>query len=305
MIPLPFKPKITKKGENEALIEIEGLYPGYGMTIGNSLRRVLLSSLEGAAITRVKIKGVNHEFSTIPNVAEDVINIILNLKQVRFKLFGSDPQRATLSVKGEKKIKASDFKLPTQAELISKDLPICTLTSKSAEIEMEIVIEKGTGYEPVERRKKEKSEIGEISLDSVYTPVRKVSFKVENMRVGDRTDYDRLKIEMETDGTVSPEGAINEASKIMIKNLEAIKTEEVEKKEEKKKGKEDADVTKTKIEDMDLSSKTSNILLENSIKTVGGLVKKSEEDILKLEGLGKKGMEEIKKSLKKMKLELK
>jgi DNA-directed RNA polymerase subunit alpha len=302
MIPLPSKPKIIEKGENEALIEIEGLYPGYGMTIGNSLRRVLLSSLEGAAITRVKIKGANHEFSTIPNVSEDVINIILNLKQLRFKLFDPEPQKATLFVKGEKKVKASDFKLPTQVELVSKDLPVCTLTSKSAEIEMEITIEKGTGYEPLETRKKEKSEIGEISLDAAYTPVRKVSFKVENMRVGDRTDYDRLKIEMETDGTISPKEAIDKASEILIKNLESIKTEP-ESKEEKKENKED--LTKIKIEDMNLSSKTCNVLLENSVKTVAGLIKKSEEDILSFEGLGKKGVGEIKKALKKMDLELK
>jgi DNA-directed RNA polymerase subunit alpha len=303
MIPLPSKPKIIEKDKNKALIEIAGLYPGYGFTLGNSLRRVLLSSLEGAAITHVKIKGVSHEFSTIPNVSEDVINIILNLKQLRFKLFTDEPQKATLSVKGQKEVKASDFKVPTQVELISKDLPVCTLTSKSASVEMEIIIEKGTGYVPVEMRKKEKSEVGEIPLDAIYTPVRKVAIKVENMRVGDRTDYDRLKLDIETDGSISPEEALSNASEVLIKNLETIKFEG--KKEEKKEEKKSEDVTKTKIEELDLSSKTSNILSENSIKTVAGLIKKSEEDLLGLEGLGKKGIDEIKKTLKKMKLELK
>lgn len=308
MIPLPSKPKIIKKENNRAIFEIEGFYPGYGMTIGNSLRRVLLSSLEGAAITHVKIKGASHEFSTIPGVSEDVVNIILNLKQLRFKLFTSEPQIATLSVKGEKKIKASDFKVPTQVEVISKDLPVCTLTSKSAAIEMEITIEKGAGYEPVEIRKKEKSEVGEIHLDAIYTPVRKVSIKVDNMRVGDRTDYDRLKINIETDGSISPEEALTQASKVLIKNLEVIQIESEEKKEKEEKGEkkgEGKSLTKTKIEDMDLSPKTSGLLLENSIKTIGGLTKKSEKDLLEFDGLGKKGIGEIKKVLKKMDLELK
>jgi DNA-directed RNA polymerase subunit alpha len=312
MIPLPSKPKIIKKENNQALFEIEGFYPGYGMTIGNSLRRVLLSSLEGAAITHVKIKGVNHEFSTIPGVLEDVVNVILNLKQLRFKLFTSEPQIATLSIKGEKKVKASDFKVPTQIEIISKDLPVCTLTSKSAKVDMEITIEKGAGYEPVERRKKDKTEIGEIPLDAIYTPVRKVAIKVDNMIVGDRTDYDRLRIDIETDGSISPEEAIDQASKILIKNLETIKfdSKEEEKEEEKgEKGEEESEekknLTKTKIEDLDLSPKTSNLLLENKVKTLGGLIKKSEKDLLEFDGLGKKGIGEIKKVLKKMKLELK
>jgi len=230
MISLPSSPKIIEKKENWALFEIEGLYPGYGTTIGNSLRRVLLSSLEGAAITRVKIKGVQHEFSTIPGVEEDVINILLNLKQLRFKIFGDEPQVATLSIKGEKKVKGSDFKLPSQMELVNKTAPICTATSKSTELEIEILVEKGIGYEPVERRKKGKLGIGEIPLDAIYTPVRKVSFHVENMRVGERTDYDRLRIEVETDGTITPEQVLFRASEILINHLSLIK--ETFKKEE-------------------------------------------------------------------------
>lgn len=234
MVSLPSTPKIVEKKGDRAVFEMEALYPGYGITLGNALRRVLLSSLEGAAITKVKIKGVQHEFSTIPGVTEDVINVLLNLKQLRFKVFGSEPQTATLSVKGEKKVKGSDFKLPTQAELINGDALICTLTSKSAGVSMEVTIEKGMGYEPVETRKKEKLEVGELPLDAIYTPVRKVSFSVENMRVGERTDYDRLNLEIETDGTMTPEQALAKSSEILVSHFDLIQKTFFKKEEEPK-----------------------------------------------------------------------
>ncbi len=234
MVSLPSIPKVVEKKGHWAMFEIEALYPGYGITLGNALRRVLLSSLEGAAITKVKIKGVQHEFSVIPGVMEDVINVLLNLKQLRFKLFSLEPQTAALSVKGEKKVKGSDFKLPTQVELVNGDSLICSLTSKSAEIAMEITIEKGMGYEPVEARKKEKLEVGELPLDAIYTPVRKVSFGVENMRVGERTDYDRLKLEIETDGTMSPEQALAKSSEVLISHFDLIQKTFTKKEEEPK-----------------------------------------------------------------------
>jgi len=237
MIPLPFKPKIIEKKENRARFEIEALYPGYGVTIGNSLRRVLLSSLEGAAVTQMKIKGVFHEFSTIPGILEDVIQIMLNLKQLRFKIYTEEPQKATLKVKGEKEVKGFDFELPAQVELVNKETHIATLTAKSAELDLEIQIEKGIGYLPREARRqpataqKEKLEIGTIPLDAIFTPVRKVAFQVENMRVGERTDFDRLFLEIETDGTISPETAIFQASEILVKHFslfsETFKPEEV------------------------------------------------------------------------------
>jgi DNA-directed RNA polymerase subunit alpha len=240
MIPLPKEPKIVKKEKNKATFEIEALYPGYGVTIGNSLRRVLLSSLEGAAVTQMKIKGVSHEFSTIPGVLEDVVTIMLNLKQLRFKMIGDTPQRAVLKVKGEKEVKGSDFELPAQLELVNPDCHIATLTSKSAKIEMEILVEKGIGYLPREEREKEKLEIGVIPVDAIFTPVRKVAMKVENMRVGKRTDYDRLFLEVETDGTISPEEAFSKASEILVKHFsfltESFKSKEIKKHEEKKKG---------------------------------------------------------------------
>jgi len=231
MIPLPIKPKITKQEKNKAIFEIEALYPGYGVTIGNSLRRVLLSSLTGAAVTQMKIKNVPHEFSTIPGILEDVIQIMLNLKQLRFKIYTVEPQKAILKVKGEKKVKGSDFEIPAQLELANKDCHVATITDKKAELEVEIQIEKGIGYSPREARKKEKLEIGTIPLDAIFTPVRRVALRVENMRVGERTDFDRLFLEVETDGTILPEDAFFQASEILVKHFslfaETFKKEEV------------------------------------------------------------------------------
>jgi DNA-directed RNA polymerase subunit alpha len=232
MIPLPKAPKITKKEKNKATFEIEALYPGYGITIGNALRRVLLSSLEGAAVTQMKIKGVPHEFTTIPGVLEDVVTIMLNLKQLRFKMIGEEPQKATLKVKGEKEVKGSDFELPAQLELVNPDCHIATLTSKNAKLEMEILVEKGVGYLPRERKRKEKLEIGVIPVDAIFTPVKRVAMKTENMRVGERTDFDRLFLEIETDGTITPEEAFLKASEILINQLSFLK-ENLEKHEEK------------------------------------------------------------------------
>lgn len=238
MIPLPLKPKIIKKQKNKAIFEIEALYPGYGVTIGNSLRRVLLSSLGGAAVTQVKIKNVSHEFSTIPGVLEDVINIMLNLKQMRFKALSEEPQKATLKVKGKKEVKGSDFKIPSQLELFNKDCHIVTLTDSKASLEMEIQVEKGIGYVSRELRKKEKQEIGVIALDAIFTPIKRVAIKTENMRVGKKTDFDRLILEIETDGTISPEDAFSQASEVLLKHFilfsESLVKKPVQKKEKKK-----------------------------------------------------------------------
>ncbi len=306
MIPLPVKPKIIKtKDKNLATFEIEGLYPGYGVTIGNSLRRVLLSSLEGAAATKVKIKGVQHEFSTIPGVLEDIITICQNLKQLRFKIYTSEPQKAVLKVRGEKEIRGADFELPSQVELVNPKTHIATLTSKSASLEMEIQIEPGIGYLPVGQREKEKLAIGEIQLDAIFTPVRKVAFRVENMRVGERTDFNRLKAEIETDGTITPEEAFYRASEILVKHFSLVSEElsETVKKERK-----EAPVktsTDVKIEDLKLSSRTINALLQNNIKTVARILKKKEGTLSEMKGMGEKGVKEIKKALKKLNLELK
>lgn len=222
MIPLPVKPKIVDKKENYASFVIEGLYPGYGVTVGNGLRRVLLSSLPGAAVTQMKIKGGRHEFSTIPGVLEDVITIMLKLKQMRFKIHSAESQKGHLAVSGQKTAKAGDFQLPTQVELINKDLVIATLTDKKAELDIEIQIEPGIGYEPSASRKREKLEIGAIALDAIFTPVKKVSFKTEHMRVGERTDFDRLFLEVETDGAISPEEALAQSCDVLVKHFSAV-----------------------------------------------------------------------------------
>jgi len=222
MISLPKKPKIIKKQKNKAVFEIEALYPGYGVTIGNSLRRVLLSSLEGAAVTQVKFKNTSHEFSTIDGVLEDVVNIMLNLKQMRFKVLSDESQKGNLKVKGKKEVKGSDFKLPSQLELVNKDCHIATLTDSKANLEMEIQVEKGIGYIPRELRRKEKQEIGVVALDAVFTPVRQVAFRTENMRVGERTDFDRLFLEIETDGSISPEQAFSQASEVLLKHFDLL-----------------------------------------------------------------------------------
>ncbi len=222
MISLPNSPKLIQKQDNQATFIIEGLYPGYGITVGNALRRVLLSSLSGAAVTQMKIKGVQHEFTTIPWVAEDVITICLNLKELRFKFYGEESQKVVLNVRGEKEVIAADFKLPSQLELINKNLHILALTDKKADLEMEILVQKGVGYEPREMRKKEKLEIGQISLDAIYTPIKNVRYHVENMRVGERTDFDRLSLIVETDGTLSPERALIEATEILVNHFSLI-----------------------------------------------------------------------------------
>jgi len=243
MIFLPSQPKIIEKKDNFAAFEIGSLYPGYGITIGNSLRRVLLSSLPGAAVTQVKIKGAQHEFSTIPGVKEDVISILLNLKQLRFKLHSDEPQKAELKARGIKSVKAALFNFPSQIELVNKNFHIASLTAKSADLNIEIVVEKGLGYETVESRKKEKMEIGMMAVDAVFTPVRKVSYRVENMRVGERTDFDRLFLDLETDGTITPEEAFLQAAEILISHFSLFKetfqkietSEPADKKHEKKK----------------------------------------------------------------------
>ncbi len=222
MIPLPLPPKIIQKSKNQAIFEIDGLYPGYGVTIGNSLRRVLLSSLEGVAVTEVKIKGVSHEFSTIPGVLEDVIMILLNLKNLRFKIHEGQMQKVELKVKGERKVTGDDFKLFPQIELANPELYLATITDKKTELDIEITIEKGIGYEPKDQRKIKKSEIGAIILDAIFTPIKNVNFQVENMRVGERTDFDKLNIEIETDGTITPEEAFYRACEILIKHFTLI-----------------------------------------------------------------------------------
>lgn len=221
------EPKIVSEEKNKTVFEISPLFAGYGLTLGNSLRRVLLSSMEGAAAVKVKIDGVPHEFTTVPGVKEDVVDIILNLKRVRFKLAGIDSAKVELDAKGEKEVKAKDLKAPTGVEVVNPDQPIATITDKKAELKMEIEVERGVGYLPVEQRQKEKLSVGEIAIDALYNPVRKVSYRVEDIRVGERTDYNRLFLEIETDGSISPKEALKRAVDILMEQFGAVGNSEV------------------------------------------------------------------------------
>ncbi len=228
-IPKPKKTKITKENDNLAVFEIEGFYPGYGNTVGTALRRVMLSSLSGLAIYQLKISGVKHEFSTIPNVKENVIEIILNLKQVRFKadsIKEGESFKGEIKVKGKKEVKAGDINLPSEIKVVNPDLLIATLTDKKSELKLEVAINQGLGYIPSEQQDKQDITIGVIPMDAIYSPVIRVGFQVENMRVGKRTDFDRLRMEIETDGTISPEEVLNKAVDILQEQLKNVKIEE-------------------------------------------------------------------------------
>jgi DNA-directed RNA polymerase subunit alpha len=207
---------------NKGVFEIEGLYVGYGLTIGNALRRALLSSLPGAAITYLKIKNVPHEFTTLPGLKEDILELTLNFKKIRFRMHTDEPQTLFLKAKGEGDVFAKDIEENSLVEVINKDEKIATLTSKNASLEVELTVERGLGYSPVESRKKEKLPIGVIALDAFFSPVVKVNYEVENMRVGERTDYNRLKIEIETDGTISPSSALHKVASILKDHFEKI-----------------------------------------------------------------------------------
>ncbi|MDD4989219.1 MAG: DNA-directed RNA polymerase subunit alpha [Candidatus Pacebacteria bacterium] len=317
-IVLPSKPKIISEKEFDGVYEIDGFYPGYGHTIGNSLRRIILSSLPGAAITSVKITGVSHEFSTIAGIKEDVVTMILNLKRVRIKMLSSEPQTLTLKVKGVKEVTAADIKASGQVEILNPELHLASITEKNTELEIELKVEKGLGYIPKEILMKERVDIGAITLDAIFSPIRRVNYEVENMRVGDRTDFNRIKLFIQTDGTITPKEALEKSIEIMIHQLKAIvgfkeeevKAEKAESKEEaggdgKPKKELDAEFLKTRIETLNLSPRTLNALASANIRTVGGLVRKKEEDILDIDGLGNKGVQEIKKALSNFGIALK
>lgn len=309
-IPLPQKPKIILEEGNRAVFEIEGLYPGYGQTIGNSLRRVLLSSIEGAAITSFKIEGVGHEFSTLEGVKEDIVDLTLNLKLMRFRMHEKEPVAITLSASGEKEVWGKDFKAPSQVEIVTPDVHIATLTSKKAKLDIEATVESGLGYVPTEARSKEKVEVGTISIDAAFSPVRHVNYEVENMRVGDRTDYNRLRLHIETDGSINPREALQAAVRILVEQFGEFAqgfTEEEKQDSETAPGDSqektpsvsegEEEVMKTKLDTLKLSSRTLNALREAGIKTVGGLSRKKESSLQEIGGLGEKGMQEIKKAL--------
>jgi DNA-directed RNA polymerase subunit alpha len=310
-IVLPSKPKIVSEEESKGIYEIDGFYPGYGYTIGNSLRRIILSSLPGAAITTIKISGVDHEFSSIKGVKEDVVMIMLNIKRMRIKMTSDEPQTITLKAKGAKVVTAGEIEVPGQVEIMNPDLVIATLTEKDSELEIEMTVERGIGFVTRDVIGKNRVEIGNIVLDANFTPITRVNYEVENMRVGDRTDFNRLRISIETDGSITPKEALERSIAIMIEQLNAIvgfeekgdtfSDEQGEDGEISERNdsmsKIDPEFLKTRIENLDLSARTLNALSSANIRTIGGLARKKERDILEIEGLGAKGVAEIKRVL--------
>ena len=274
----------------------EPLERGYGITIGNSLRRILLSSLPGSAITSVKIEGVLHEFSTIPNVVEDVPEIIINLKNVRLKLDKNEEKTLRIDVKEPGEVKAGDIITDGTVEILNPDLHIATV-SEGGTLKMELTADMGRGYNNAEKNKKPDQPIGVLPIDSIYTPVKKVNYSVENTRVGQRVDYDKLTIEVWTDGSLKPYEALSLAAKVMTGHLElfidlsetAKNTQVMVEKEENKKER----VLEMSIEDLELSVRSFNCLKRAGISTVEDLTNKSEADMMKVRNLGKKSLDEV------------
>ena len=294
------KPKIEciQSSEDNAYgkFVIEPLERGYGITLGNSLRRILLSSLPGVAVTSIKIDGVLHEFSTVPGVIEDVTEIILNVKNLSMKLYSDGPKIVYIDADGEGPVTAGDIKADSDVEILNPDLHICTLNGESR-FYMELVLSKSRGYIPAEKNKQTGQPIGIIPVDSIYTPVRKVNYTVENTRVGQVTDYDKLTLEVWTNGSIKPDEAISLGAKILSEHLNlfidlsdhAKHTEIMVEKEETKKEK----VLEMTIEELDLSVRSYNCLKRAGINTVEDLTNRTEEDMMKVRNLGRKSLEEV------------
>lgn len=315
-ITLPSKPRVVSEEGVQGVYEIDSLYPGYGHTLGNSLRRIIHASLPGAAVTSVKIEGASHEFATMEGVRETAMEVLLNLKRVHFALHGDEPQTISLSVKGPMQVKASDFKLPSQVEIANPDAHIADVAGKVS-FELEATIERGLGYVPRELLTKEKVDIGTIALDATFTPIRRVNYEVENMRVGDRTDFNRLRILIETNGTITPREALERSIETMIHQLSAVIgfQEETEAPshpdvvmpkmlggEEKSAGK---DPAKVKVEELELSARVTAALTDSGIKSVAGLIKKTATALKEIDGIGDKAVTEITDALDALGLELK
>lgn len=288
--------KPEKEEGNQATFVVEPLHPGYGMTLGNSLRRVMLSSLGGAAVTAVKIDTVSHEFSTIKGIKEDVVEILLNLKKLRFKVFSDEPQFIMLNKTGKGVVTAKDIKTTSDVEIVNADQIIATIDDDKTKLGMEIKVEKGRGYVPVENRENEKLEVGMIAVDALYSPVQRVRYNVENTRVGQVTDLDKLIIEIETDGTVSPADALGQAAQILVDHFSVVAGNPVETVGSGggTSEREDAGAAKIMIEEVNLSPRTTNALLNNDIKTMKDLLRLSDTELRDLKGFGAKAYDEVK-----------
>ena len=298
---------VLPKIETEASSRSDGrfiigpLENGYGITLGNALRRVLLSSLPGAAVTSIRVSGVHHEFSDIPHVREDMTALILNVKQLRLKLHQNESARLRVEIKGEGAVTAGDFEIPPHVEIINPDLYLLTADSSEAELDIELVAESGRGYSPAEERGK--LPIGEIPVDAIFSPVRKANFVVERARIGQDTDYDRLRMEITTDGTILPHDALNEAAKILVQHFSLVAggiTEAEIPEEPKEEGEIPSKVKEMPIEDLELTVRAYNCLKRAGITQVGEILeklKKGQDEILAIRNFGQKSLDELMEKL--------
>ena len=334
MITLPKQPIVKEKTKNKGVFVIENCYPGYGVTIANALRRVILSSLPGGAIVAVKIKGVMHEFSTLPYVNENIIDIILNIKNLRFTVYEPGVYELSLKESGVKEVKAGNIKVPTEVEIVDKDLPVATLTDARATLDMILYLGYGVGYEMSNEHKGNNNitGVGVIKIDSIFSPVLAVNYVVENMRVGDKTDYNRILLTIETNGVIPPEKCLYNGLDILINNFNAIKKEpdnlsdkkqRIKRKENKKsfygndlpekkiikneksvnneinKDKDKNENISQSISELKLSLRVENILKDNKLGTIAKLSKINEEKLSKIDGIGGKAIKDIRRKLGK------
>lgn len=301
----PQKPTLVSAiSDNQASYVIKPLNPGYGVTIANSLRRVMLSSLPGVAVAYYKIKHVDHEFSTINGVAEDVVDITLNLKALRFTMVGDEAVTLTLKASGSKTVKGKDIKLPSTVSLINPEQEILTLTSKDASIDMELVLERGVGFKP-DTRLDDTAEVGLIAVDSIFTPIVRVSYDVEDMRVGDKTNYNKVIFNITTDGTITPLQAIEEASKILVEQFNALLggTEELSQNTtvptDGVSTDDTGETSSLKVESLGLTQRITKSLTEVGITNVAQLIQMTDEELLQVKGVSAKGLESIRSAISK------
>jgi DNA-directed RNA polymerase subunit alpha len=290
------KVEVEASAQNYGRFSIGPLESGYGITLGNALRRVLLASLPGAAVTSVRVSGIHHEFSDIPNVREDMTALILNVKQLRVRLFNNESARLRAELKGEGTLTAGDLECPPNVEVVNPDLPFLTADSPKAELDIELVVEAGRGYSPSEERGK--LPIGEIPIDAIFSPIRRASYIVERARIGQVTDYDRLVLDVNTDGTISPHDALSEAAHILVQHFSLISgiTEEEPEVEEEEEGGIPAHMFETPIEELELTVRAYNCLKRAGITQVGEILEKlqkGEEEILAIRNFGQKSLDEL------------
>ena len=312
MIHSPGVVKVQEPSDNSATFTIEPLHNSYGMTLGNSLRRVLLSSIAGAAVTAFRIEGVTHEFTTLPHVKEDVVTIVLNLKGVRFRVYSDEPQIIRLSKKGKGVVKAKGITTNADVEIVNPDHVLATLDDPKASINMDIHVEKGRGYRPIDESSKDKKVADMINIDAIFSPVSRVRYKVENTRVGQMTDLDKLIITVDTDGTITPKDAFEEAAAILVNQYTALAGQttvipgaalgEEENSSDVMEDEDESPALMTSIEDLNLSARTSNALVNNDIHTLKDLVSLSDAELRDLKGFGSKALDEVKEKIAEMEL---